>query len=185
MKIRTLYIGHATGNNHTEVGFYRKPYRKPPIERGKWYGQNKPISDASMNRITMLIDNKKIIVSNVFPLPKQLWIVYEPAKAQEYFEITSVAREDLERLGFDVADVDDNTMLRLASKMSDSYTASGEFWAELEYHGEMLDIPRPNPKDIYDDEDDTFENDRRMPDWSISEDDDIQYEPLDKDSDDD
>lgn len=38
---------------------------------------------------------------------------------KEYFTITSVAREDLEGIGYDTSKVDDSTMERLASKMAE------------------------------------------------------------------
>jgi len=47
------------------------------------------------------------------------------------FPITSVCRADLESIGFDAEDVDDGTMLTLASKMADAYCDMG-FWESLE-----------------------------------------------------
>ena len=47
------------------------------------------------------------------------------------FPITSVCRADLEQCGFNTADVDDDTMSQLASKMANAYCDSG-FWEDLE-----------------------------------------------------
>ena len=60
---------------------------------------------------------------------------------KEYFTITSVAREDLQNRGFDTSKVDDSTMERLASKMSDAYLEIG-FWIDLEIIAENLEIPK-------------------------------------------
>lgn len=72
-KFRKIFIGHAAGNNYTEIGFFRHA-----VERGNWYGGNKPISNASMRRLSRLIGNEVIQISSVYPLSKQLWVVYEP-----------------------------------------------------------------------------------------------------------
>lgn len=65
----------------------------------------------------------------------------------EYFEITSVSREDLEQAGFDTSKVDDATMKRLASKMADAYCDNG-FWVDLEIIAEALEIPAIAEKTI-------------------------------------
>ncbi len=67
-------------------------------------------------------------------------IIEEAEKPLEHFEITSVARQDLEEAGFDTSKVDDDTMKHLASKMADSYCDNG-FWIALEIIAEALEIP--------------------------------------------
>lgn len=62
-------------------------------------------------------------------------------KEQEYFEITSVAREDLEHMGYDAEGLDDGTMLDLASKMADAYLDNG-FWDDLDIIAHHLGIPK-------------------------------------------
>lgn len=62
-------------------------------------------------------------------------------KKQEYFNITSVAREDLEGIGYDTSEVDDATMERLASKMADAYCENG-FWIDLPILADHLEIPK-------------------------------------------
>ncbi len=60
---------------------------------------------------------------------------------QHLFKITSVAREDLEGIGFDTSEVDDSIMERLASKMADAYLENG-FWIDLPIIAEYLEIPK-------------------------------------------
>ena len=56
------------------------------------------------------------------------------------FEITSVAREDLEYLGFNTSRVNETTMKRLASKMADDYCEQ-LFWDSLQVIAEGMNIP--------------------------------------------
>jgi hypothetical protein len=58
-----------------------------------------------------------------------------------YFCITSVARADLEGLGYDTSAVDDGTMEELAGKMANAYTYSA-FWIDLGVLADDLEIPR-------------------------------------------
>ena len=60
---------------------------------------------------------------------------------QEYFPITSVCRADLEGIGFDTKNVDDSTMLRLASKMANTY-CENSYWIDSEILAEDLDIEK-------------------------------------------
>ena len=60
---------------------------------------------------------------------------------QEYFQITSVCRADLEGVGFDTKNVDDSIMLKLASKMADSYCDIG-FWSDMKIIAEYLKIKK-------------------------------------------
>ncbi|MFA5827168.1 MAG: hypothetical protein WC839_01555 [Candidatus Paceibacterota bacterium] len=58
---------------------------------------------------------------------------------QQPFQITSICRDDLEEVGFDTKNVDDGTMLKLASKMADAYCEDG-FWIDLEILADHLKI---------------------------------------------
>jgi len=60
---------------------------------------------------------------------------------QEYFSITSVCRTDLEGIGFNTKNVDDSTMIELASKMADAY-CDFAFWTDLEIIAEYLEIKK-------------------------------------------
>lgn len=60
---------------------------------------------------------------------------------QESFNITSVSREDLEALNYDISNVDDETMERLASKLADDYCEQ-LFWTSLDIIAESLNIPK-------------------------------------------
>lgn len=60
---------------------------------------------------------------------------------REFFEITSVSRDDLKAAGFMADEVDDKIMERLASKMADAYIESS-FWTDLEIIAEDLGIKR-------------------------------------------
>ena len=63
------------------------------------------------------------------------------AATSGYFEITSVHRDDLQGLGYDISKVDDALMRRLASNMADGYCEK-EFWRDLESCADELGIPR-------------------------------------------
>jgi hypothetical protein len=64
-----------------------------------------------------------------------------PRPTDGYFPITSVHRDDLEGLDYDVTGVDDATMLRLADKMADAYLDSA-FWIDLPIIADHLKIPQ-------------------------------------------
>ena len=57
-----------------------------------------------------------------------------------YFVITRVHRDDLEDAGFDVRNVEDGTMRKLAGKLSDAY-CENDFWIALPIIAESLGIP--------------------------------------------
>ncbi len=57
------------------------------------------------------------------------------------FSITSVCRADLENAGFNTANVDDDTMSELASKMANAYCYIG-FWEDLGILAEYLKITK-------------------------------------------
>lgn len=61
------------------------------------------------------------------------------------FSITSVCRADLESAGFDTANVDDDDMKELASKMANAYCDLG-FWEDLEVLAEHLGIKKHTKK---------------------------------------
>jgi hypothetical protein len=63
------------------------------------------------------------------------------------FKITSVAREDLEGIGYDTSAVDDATMEHLASKMADAYCDNG-FWIDLPILADHLGIPNMKTKQL-------------------------------------
>lgn len=56
------------------------------------------------------------------------------------FTLTTVCREDLESIGFDTKNIDDETMQELASKMGEAIMA--EFWIDLPIIAEHLKIPK-------------------------------------------
>jgi hypothetical protein len=62
-------------------------------------------------------------------------------RKNKLFEITSVARQDLEDAGFDTSKIDDGTMDELASKMANTYLEQ-IFWIDLPIIAEHLNIPR-------------------------------------------
>ena len=57
------------------------------------------------------------------------------------FPITSVCRSDLESIGFDIKNVDDSAMSKLASKMAVAY-CNQVFWWDLEIIAEYLKIKK-------------------------------------------
>ncbi len=79
--------------------------------------------------------------------------VMEPIDEGGSFKITGVHRDDLEVAGFDASNVDDATMERLASRMSDDYLEQ-LFWVHLPIIAEYLDIPRKEGEEESEEEDD-------------------------------
>ena len=70
------------------------------------------------------------------------------------FEVSSVHREDLEYIGYDVKQVDDGTMQTLASKLGDDYCEQ-LFWGSLSIIADGLGIPKKgDDEEDEDDEDD-------------------------------
>ena len=69
----------------------------------------------------------------------------EQKKLYKDFEITSVCRKDLEDIGYDIANIDDGTMERLASKMADAYCDNG-FWIDLPIIADYLEIPEKDER---------------------------------------
>ncbi len=57
-----------------------------------------------------------------------------------FFVVTHVHRDDLEGAGFDVSDVDDDTMQEVACRLSEAYCDNG-FWIDLPIIAEYLGIP--------------------------------------------
>ena len=58
----------------------------------------------------------------------------------EFFEITSVSRDDLTQAGFNGEKATDGQMEELASKMADAYCDSG-FWIDIDILAEHIEIP--------------------------------------------
>ena len=67
--------------------------------------------------------------------------VSDVSQKQEFFDITSVSRDDLEEYGFDVKNIDDSDMSTLAGKMADDYCEQ-LFWTSMEIIADCLDFPR-------------------------------------------
>lgn len=57
------------------------------------------------------------------------------------FNITSVARADLDGIGYDTSKVSDETMQELASDMANAYCEQG-FWIDLPILADNLKIPK-------------------------------------------
>lgn len=62
-------------------------------------------------------------------------------REKEWFNITSVHRDDLIQAGYDGDAVDDATMECLANKMSNDYVEQ-LFWVHLDILAECLGIPK-------------------------------------------
>ena len=60
---------------------------------------------------------------------------------KEEFVISVLSRADLEALGFDVSNVDDDTMQRLADKLGDDYCEQ-LFSSSLKILAEYFEIPK-------------------------------------------
>ena len=76
---------------------------------------------------------------------KYSWEIEDPSKADGNtdgsFVISRVHRDDLEAIGFDTSEVDDDTMDELADRMGDDY-GNQLFWESLESIAETMEIPR-------------------------------------------
>lgn len=59
----------------------------------------------------------------------------------EFFNITSVSRDDVNELNFDGANMTDAQMERLADKMEDAYLANG-YWDDMRLCLEDMEIPK-------------------------------------------
>ncbi len=55
-----------------------------------------------------------------------------------FFLVSTVHREDLEEIGFDTSNIDDEVMGRLAKGMSELYVESGAFEQHLEAMAKLL-----------------------------------------------
>lgn len=65
-----------------------------------------------------------------------------------YFPITSVHRDDLQGVGFDVEKISDDDMKELARKMADDYCEQ-LFWSSMEIiAGDILGFPKVETKDV-------------------------------------
>lgn len=67
--------------------------------------------------------------------------ILKSKKLYQEFPITSVSRYDLEDAGFDIKNVDDDTMADLASRMSDAYREL-IFWIDLPISAEYAGIKK-------------------------------------------
>ena len=77
--------------------------------------------------------------------------VSDVSSVEDSFEITSISREDLKEKGFDVSNVSDATMRKLASKMADDYCEQ-LFWISMEIIAEEgLGIPKIMTEEDLDD----------------------------------
>jgi len=77
---------------------------------------------------------------------------------KDYFKITSMHRDDLEGQGYDVSNIDDDTMAELADRMADAYTEN-TYWIDLDCIADDMDIPKKGQKDESDEEDYKDESD--------------------------
>lgn len=59
----------------------------------------------------------------------------------EYFPITSLSRSDLEWKGYDLSNVDDDEIERIANKMGNAYLDNG-YWEDLVAIADFENIPR-------------------------------------------
>jgi hypothetical protein len=60
---------------------------------------------------------------------------------------SSVCREDLESMGFDTTNVDDDTMKILASEISHTLDDTGDLLRHLEVNAERVNIPMRETKE--------------------------------------
>lgn len=61
---------------------------------------------------------------------------------EDFFEVCSVNKEDIESQGFDASSLDENDMVRIASKMDDLIRDCCDYWNALDAACEYWEIPR-------------------------------------------
>ena len=65
-----------------------------------------------------------------------------PLWADDEFHITSVSREDFKAMGWDASGVSDEKMQWIADKMSSNYVGGGQFWGDVRFYAEELELPK-------------------------------------------
>lgn len=132
----TLVVWPETSDAYLQGYFGPHTIRKGEFKPGKYVYQY-DVNQA--NRIELepdiVLDAKMVDEECVI----RLWRVSEGDEG--FFPITSVHRDDLEARGFDVSEVDDATMEKLADKMEQAYLDSN-YWTDLEYIAEYYGVPK-------------------------------------------
>jgi hypothetical protein len=127
------------GNTYDDyaVSLMMGPHHIDRVERGE-YGAITVWPSADAPRGNNLCDYSMQEIINILSAMEKN---AENEPRQEYFEITSVSRDDLRKHGFNVNEVDDDTMRKLASKMASDYCEQ-LFWSSMEIIAGYLDIPQ-------------------------------------------
>lgn len=94
----------------------------------------------SHNGQAFVFNEKLDLVEKEHILSKAVFCAKNPVKT-EFWPITSVAREDVKEAGFNIENVSDVDMERLADKMEDAYVGNG-FWDDLKIIAEELGFPK-------------------------------------------
>lgn len=128
-------VSIQTWNNATTVRFDRVNGNRP-------YGTPRKPTRDSMVRLERMIEEGKLSINFIhYGSDGTSTMILTPVQKEEGFKITSVHRNDLESIGFDVSNVDDRTMESIASDMEDSYV-NHSFWDDLEIIAEYAGIPK-------------------------------------------
>lgn len=61
---------------------------------------------------------------------------------EDFFEVCSISKDDIDSKGFDSGSLDENDMVRIASKMDDIIREGCDYWNALDAACEYLEIPR-------------------------------------------
>lgn len=94
----------------------------------------------SHNGQAVEFDSRFDLVEKENILSKAAFCAENPAKT-EYWPITSVARDDVAEAGFDIENISDQDMERLADKMEDAYVGNS-FWDDLKTIAEEIGFPK-------------------------------------------
>ncbi len=100
----------------------------------------------SHNGQAVEFDSRFNLVEKEYILSKAAFRAENPAKT-EYWPITSVARDDVAEAGFDIENISDEDMERLADKMENAYVDNG-FWNDLKIIAEEIGFPKKK-KSLY------------------------------------
>ena len=104
------------------------------------------INDAELHKA--ILDELGIVIH------KEITVTFDELKriyqrlldTEGFFPISFLHRDDIKHRGYDVSNIDNETMIHLADQMDDSYLEYG-FWEDLDHACERLEIPKLKEED--------------------------------------
>ena len=101
------------------------------------------VNDAELHKA--ILDELGIVIHKEITVTfDELKRIYQRLLTTEgFFPISFLHRDDLKHRGYDVSNIDNETMVHLADQMDDSYLEYG-FWEDLDHACERLGISKTN-----------------------------------------